>query len=406
LAHPVLVFVIFGAVYLGMILGRFPRLALDRTGIVLLGAIVLLETGAVSLGEGDSGIDIPTILLLFSFMIISAQFRLGGFYTRVSRRMAELALPPELLLGVVIFTVGLLSALLTNDIVCLAMTPVLGWGCLRRGYNPLPFLLALACASNIGSALTLIGNPQNMLIGEYLSLSFRSYTLFAAFPVGLSLVFLWGVLLLLFRGKWRRETAGIVLPEEHPFDGWQTFKGCLVLTVVVGLFLFSSLPRDLTALGGAGVLLLSRKMASRRTLELVDWQLLILFLGLFVVNRGFEAAGGLNMLEKLLRSSGISLASPLWLYGVTTGLSNLVSNVPGVMLLLPLVRDIPGAGEMLALSSTFAGNLLLLGSIANIIVAGEAERMGISLNWKEHARVGIPVTLGSLGAGLLGLFFF
>ena len=405
MGHPVLVFCVFGVVYLGMILGRFPRMALDRTGIVLLGAIVLLETGAVSLGEGDSGIDVPTILLLFSFMIISAQFRLGGFYTKVSLHIAGLPLPPELLLGVVIVAVGLLSALLTNDIVCLAMAPVLAGGCLRRGYNPLPFLLALACASNIGSALTLIGNPQNMLIGEYLSLSFRSYTLFAVLPVGFSLVFLWGILLFLFRGKWRGEVAGVVLPEEHPFDGWQTFKGFLVLMLVVGFFLFSALPRDLTALGGAGVLLLSRKMASRRTLELVDWQLLILFLGLFVVNRGFEAAGGLKMLENLLASSGISLALPLWLYGVTTGLSNLVSNVPGVMLLLPLVRDIPGAGEMLALSSTFAGNLLLLGSIANIIVAGEAERMGVPFTWKEHARIGIPVTLGSLGVGLLSTLF-
>jgi len=399
-----LIFSVFGIVYLGMILGRFPRLALDRTGIVLLGAIVLLATKNVSLEGGASGIDIPTILLLFGFMIISAQFRLGGFYSEVSRRIAGLSLAPELLLGVIIFTVGSLSALLTNDIVCLAMTSVLGWGCLRRGYNPLPFLLALACAANIGSALTLIGNPQNMLIGEYLSLSFGDYILFAALPVGVSLLFLWGILLLLFRKQWYKEVAGIP-PEEHPFDGWQTFKGGLVLALVVGLFLFSSLPRDLVALGGAGMLLLSRKMASRRTLELVDWHLLILFLGLFVVNRGFEIAGGLEELQHFLASSGISLASPLWLYGITTALSNAVSNVPGVMLLLPLVQNIPEAGQMLALSSTFAGNLLMVGSIANIIVAGEAERMGIPFDWKVHARVGIPVTLASLGTGLFFALF-
>ncbi len=400
-----LIFSVFGVVYLGMILGRFPRLALDRTGIVLLGAIALVATGKVSLKTGESGIDVPTLLLLFGFMIISAQFRLGGFYSEVSRRVAELPLSPKLLLGAVICTVGLLSALLTNDIVCLAMTPVLGWGCLRRGYYPLPFLLALACAANIGSALTLIGNPQNMLIGEYLSLSFGHYLLSAVLPVGLSLIFLWGILLLLFRGQWHKEMRGIP-PEEHPFDGWQTLKGCLVLTAVVGLFLFSDLPRNLVALGGAGVLLLSRKMASRRTLELVDWHLLVLFFGLFVVNRGFEIAGGLEMLQNLLVSSGVSLASPPWLYGITTGLSNLVSNVPGVMLLLPLVRDIPGAGEMLALSSTFAGNLLIVGSIANIIVAGEAERLGIPFTWQVHARVGFPVTLASLGAGLFCTYLF
>ncbi len=178
-------------------------------------------------------------------------------------------------------------------------------------------------------------------------------------------------------------------------------RGGVVLTTVVGLFLFSSLPRDLTSLGAAGILLLSRKMASRRTLEFVDWQLLLLFLGLFVVNAAFEAAGGLEILEKFLESAGISLSSPVWLYGVTTALSNLVSNVPAVMLLLPLVRDVPQAGYILAVSSTFAGNLLLVGSIANIIVASEAERMGIPFDWKQHALVGVPVTLVSLAAGLI-----
>ena len=174
----------------------------------------------------------------------------------------------------------------------------------------------------------------------------------------------------------------------------------------MGLFLFSTLPRDLTALGAAGVLLLSRKMASRRTLEIVDWQLLLLFLGLFVVNAAFEFAGGLQILKEFLESAGVSLSSPAWLYGVTTVLSNLVSNVPAVMLLLPLARDVPQAGYILAVSSTFAGNLLIVGSIANIIVAGEAERMGIPFDWKQHALVGVPVTLISLAAGLACLWLF
>ncbi len=399
------VFFVFSIVYLGMIFGRLPRLALDRTGIVLLGAIVLLATGKASLEGGRSGIDVPTILLLFGFMVISAQFRLGGFYSEVSRRIGALSASPQLVLGAVVGASALMSALLTNDVVCLAMTPVLGAGCIRRELNPLPFLLALACASNIGSALTLIGNPQNMLIGQYLSLSFGGYMLFAAPPVLLSLLFLWGIVLFLFRGRWTLEMEDH-REDERPFDSWQTLKGCVVLTIVVGMFLFSSLPRDLTALGAAGILLLSRKMASRRTLEIVDWQLLLLFLGLFVVNAAFEAAGGLEILKELLESAGVSLSSPAWLYGVTTLLSNLVSNVPAVMLLLPIVRDVPQAGYILAVSSTFAGNMLLVGSIANIIVAGEAERMGIRFDWKQHALVGVPVTLISLAAGLACLRLF
>ncbi len=398
------VYVVFILVYLGMIFGRLPRLALDRTGIVVLGAIALLASGHASLEGGRSGIDVSTILLLFGFMVISAQFRLGGFYSEVSRRIAGLSGSPAVLLGAVIIVSGGLSALLTNDVVCLAMTPVLGRGCIRRGLNPLPFFLALACAANIGSALTLIGNPQNMLIGQYLGLSFSGYMVFAALPSVLSLLFLQGIILALFRGKFHCP-MDVQEEPERPFDPWQTAKGGIVLGTVVLLFLFTPLPRDLVALGAAGVLLLSRTMASRRTLDTVDWQLLALFLGLFVVNGAFEAAGGLDMMKDGLSRIGVSLASPSRLYGVTTVLSNLVSNVPAVMLLLPLVRDVPEAGYILAVSSTFAGNLLIVGSIANIIVAGEAERLGIPFGWKEHARVGVPVTLASLAAGLACMAF-
>ena len=398
------VFAVFTIVYLGMIFGRFPRLALDRTGIVLLGAIALLASGHARLEGGASGIDVPTILLLFGFMIISAQFRLGGFYSEVSRRISSLSVSPEALLGVVILAAGGLSALLTNDVVCLAMTPVIGQGCIRRKLNPLPFFLALACAANIGSGLTLIGNPQNMLIGESLDLSFSGYLWWALPPVLVSLIAEWGIITVLFRGKMHLEIIREQEPEKS-FNRWQTLKGAVVLASVVGLFLFSALPRDLVALGAAGILLLSRTMASRRTLETVDWQLLALFLGLFVINGAFEAAGGLDAVKTVLDRLGISLSSPLWLYGAAAGLSNLVSNVPAVMLLLPLVRDLPGAGNILALSSTFAGNLLIVGSIANIIVAGEAERMGIPFSWKEHAAAGIPVTIASLAAGLFCVYF-
>jgi Na+/H+ antiporter NhaD/arsenite permease-like protein len=398
------VYVVFTLVYLGMIFGRLPRLALDRTGIVVLGAIALIASGHASLEGGRSGIDVSAILLLFGFMVISAQFRLGGFYSEISRRIAALPFPPAALLGTVILFSGLLSALLTNDVVCLAVTPVLGQGCIRRGLNPLPFFLALACAANIGSALTLIGNPQNMLIGQFLGLSFGGYLVFAVLPVALSLLFLWAIVLALFRGRFFLAVSVKDEPE-RPFNAWQTAKGGIVLGTVITLFLFTSLPRDLVALGAAGVLLLSRTMASRRTLDTVDWQLLALFLGLFVVNGAFEAAGGLEMIEGSLSSLGVSLSSAPWLYGVTTFLSNLVSNVPAVMLLLPMVRDIPGAGYILAVSSTFAGNLLIVGSIANIIVAGEAERMGLPFGWKEHARVGVPVTLASLAAGLASMAF-
>lgn len=390
------VFVVFALVYTGMVLGEFPRLAVDRTGIVLLGAIALVASG-----HGDfSGVDVPTLLLLFSFMVISAQFRLSGFYNRISEQIAALPLSPRGLLGAVILVSGGLSALLTNDVVCLAMTGVLGEGCLRRGLSPLPYCLALACAANIGSAATLIGNPQNMLVGQILSLSFAGYAAVAFVPTLLALGSLYLVVAAMFRNVWYQSSGASNPPAGAPYSPWQAKKGMAVLGITVALFLGAPFPRELVALTAAGILLTSRTLASRATLGLVDWQLLTLFLGLFVVNDAFAQSGGLSLIEAGLTASGLSLGTLPPLTVVVTALSNIVSNVPATMLLLPLVRDVPLAGSTLALISTFAGNLVLVGSIANLIVASEAERLGVRMDWKTHARVGIPVTLVSLALAL------
>mgnify|MGYP003429757514 CR=1 FL=1 len=185
------VLIVFLVVYLGMILGGLPFLQIDRTGIALLGAIALVGLGAVSPEQAAQSVHLPTLLLLFSFMVISAQMRLGGFYARVTRHIAAPGVSPPALLALLIAAAAALSAVFSNDIVCLAMAPVLADACLKRRLNPLPYLLALACAANVGSAATLIGNPQNMLIGSVLQLPFKAYLLQAAAPVGLSLVVLW-----------------------------------------------------------------------------------------------------------------------------------------------------------------------------------------------------------------------
>ncbi len=185
---------VFGTVYLGMILGGLPRLQLDRTGVALLGAIAIVGSGVMTPEAAAEAIHLPTILLLFSFMVISAQMRLGGFYGALTRRIAALPLGPVGLMGVVIAASGALSAVFSNDIVCLAMAPLLLEACLRRRLDPIPFLLGLACASNIGSAATLIGNPQNMLIGEVLKLHFGGYSLQALPPVLAGLAVLWALL--------------------------------------------------------------------------------------------------------------------------------------------------------------------------------------------------------------------
>jgi Na+/H+ antiporter NhaD/arsenite permease-like protein len=389
----VAVVAIFGVVYAGMVLGGLPRLRLDRTGVALLGAIAIVGLGELSVEQAAQGIHLPTILLLFSFMVISAQMRLGGFYAAVTRRMVALPVGPGALLAATIAVTGALSAVFSNDIVCLAVAPVLARACLARRLDPVPFLLALACASNIGSAATLIGNPQNMLIGEVLKLDFGAYLRDALPPVLAGLVVLW----LLLRGS-VRPVPGEPAPsaeDEPAFDRWQTTKGLVVAGALMAVFLATDWPRDVAALVGAGVLLLSQRFHSSQMMGLVDWELLVLFMGLFVVNHALAHTGVTTQTIAWLQAQGVHLGEPGMLFGATLLLSNLVSNVPAVMLLLP-VATFPDTGLVLALVSTLAGNLLIVGSIANIIVVDAARRQGIDIDWKRHARTGVPVTLATL----------
>jgi Na+/H+ antiporter NhaD/arsenite permease-like protein len=391
---------VFFLVYLGMILGGLPFLQLDRTGVALLGAIVLIAAEAMTPEQAAKSIHLPTILLLFSFMVVSAQLRLGGFYPWVTLKLAELPLSPPALLGAVVVAAAALSAVFSNDIVCLSVAPVLARVCSRRGLRPVPYLLGLACASNVGSALTLIGNPQNMLIGSRLGLSFAGYVADAALPVALGLAATWAIIAQGSRGRWAlavdpARSAGPTEEREGPLDRWQSAKGLGVAAVLLLIFLFTDWPRDVAALAGAGVLLTSRRLHSRKMLGLVDWELLVLFVGLFVVNHALEGTGLPATLVRDLSQSGVRLEQPLPLFVATFLLSNVVSNVPAVMLLLQVAQH-ASAGLLLALVSTLAGNLFIVGSIANIIVVDAAARQGIRIDWRSHARVGVPVALATL----------
>lgn len=399
-----LVIAVFLIVYLGMILGRIPGLALDRTGLALLGAIVLLAFGRVSTSELSVAVDIPTLALLFGLMIVSVQFRLSGFYSWIVRWTDDLRATPAALLALIVATTALLSAVLVNDIICLAMTPVIIEICCRRGLDPRPYLLGLACASNIGSAATLIGNPQNILVGQVLRLSFARYLLQSVVPVAVSLLLLWLIIVLQYRRRWKLAAEPVTSVGSPAFSGWQTGKGAFVTLALVALFLAGTWPRELIALGAAGILLLSRRMRSREVLGLVDWQLLVLFVSLFIVNFALRQSGQLAVIVEGMAGAGVDLGRPGWLFTATLVLSNLVSNVPAVMLLLPAAVH-PLAGPILALTSTLAGNLLVVGSIANIIVLEQARQHGVDISWKEHSRTGVPVTLATLSVAALWLWF-
>ncbi len=397
------VLAIFAVTYLGVALGRVPGLKLNRVGIVLLGAIALMIFGGVTTEDVVGFVNWPTIFLLFGFFVISAQLRLCGFYDRVANGISEgLGHPARFLLVLMAATAGL-SAFLNHDIVCYVFTPIVGAALLRRRLNPVPFLVALAIASNLGAAATLIGNPQDMMIGAVARLSFGRYLVWSFIPVGFALGAAYGIVWL----AWRRHLAlaGPVAPEAtlpaHPYNRPHTIKGLVVLVLVVALF-FSPLPKEIIALAAAGLHLASPKFRTDDLLGLVDWPILILFGGLFVVTGAFQATGYGDTAMHWLAASGFNLNTPPNLVLATAALSNLINNSAAVMLLLKVVNlSHPVTAYVLALANSFGGCLIIVGSVSNIIVVQQARELGVTITFRDFARLGVPVTLVAL-AGLIG----
>ncbi len=393
---------IFAITYLGIAMGHVPGLKLNRVGIALLGAITMMIFGGISTADVIAYINWPTIFLLFGFFVISAQLRLSGFYDLVAGGIsARLGHPARFLLVLMLVTGGL-SAFLNHDIVCYVFAPIVGFALLRKQLNPIPFLIALAIASNIGAAATLIGNPQDMMIGQVAHLGFGHYLLWSAVPVIVAMAAAYGIIWMLSRKKLQSIPVVQVRsnPQSHPFNRPHTIKGLVILVVVIGLF-FSPLPKEIVALAAAGIHLASAKFRTDDLLGLVEWPILILFMGLFVVTGAFQSAGYGEQAVRWLAHSGFNLNAPATLALTTAGLSNLINNSAAVMLLLKVVQlSPPATAYILALANSFGGSLIILGSVSNIIVVQQARTLGIRISFWDFARLGIPVTLASL-AGLL-----
>lgn len=397
------VLAIFALTYLGIAVGRVPGLKLDRTGIVMLGAIAMMVLGKFPTADVIGFINWPTILLLFGFFVLSAQLRLSGFFDAVAGGIARrLDHPARFLLLLMLATAGL-SAFLNHDIVCFVFAPIVATALLQRRLNPIPFLIALAVASNIGAAATLVGNPQDMMIAQIAGLGFGRYALWCLVPVLFALGCAYGIIWFLSRHRLVATvtaSAGSVAPQRS-FNRPHTIKGLVILGVVIGLF-FSPLPKELVALTAAGIHLASPKFRTEDLLKLVDWPILVLFMGLFVVTGAFQSTGyGVQAVEWLARG-GLHLQSPVTLALVTSALSNLINNSAAVMLLLKVANVAqPPAAYVLALANSFGGSLLIVGSVSNIIVVQQARALGIRISFRDFARLGIPVTLAAL-AGLIG----
>ena len=394
---------IFAGTYLVLALGRLPYFRVDRTGAAIVGAVLMIASGVVPLDAAYAAIDYRTIVLLFGMMILIASLRLAWFFTTVGRFVVSHVAHPAVLLVAVVFTTGVLSALFVNDTICLVFTPILIEIAALRRTNPVPYLLALATASNIGSVATITGNPQNMLIASVSRISYVEFVR-ALGPVALvGLALDAAILVLLFRKDLHHAAAPAAEAGPRAAHRALMVKSVLVAALVMAGFVAGFEPAVVAA-SGAAVLLVSRRVKPAKIYRGVDWDLLMLFVGLFIVIAGVERAGLDHRFFALLEPVGITTLGGLSTVGAI--LSNLISNVPAVMLFTKLVPNLPDPRPSwlaLAMSTTLAGNLTVLGSIANLIVIEGARRRGVRISFLDHLKVGLPVTVATLAFGVYWL---
>jgi Na+/H+ antiporter NhaD/arsenite permease-like protein len=388
----------------GIAVGRYPRLRMNRATIALVGATALVLFGAIPLDTAYAAIDMNTIVLLLAMMVLNANLRLAGFFQLVTGRILRYAGTPRQLLALLIGAAGLLSALFLNDTIVLMFTPLVVSLTLALRRNPLPYLIALATAANIGSVATITGNPQNMLIGTSSGISYLRFAAYLA-PVALvGLLFVWLVVVWLYPAEFGRERLELPPPERFRLYRPLLRKSLLATGLMLIGFL-AGLPVALAALGAAALLLITRRLRPERVFGEIDWALLIFFAGLFVITGSIESSGLSERLFAWLRPLVGGGILPLTLVAVL--LSNLISNVPAVMLFRPVVPALSDPVTVwltLAMATTLAGNLTLLGSVANLIVAESAAARGIRLSFGAYLRAGVPITLLSLAWGVIWLW--
>lgn len=388
---------------IGVAIGRYPWLKMNRATIALVGATLLIALGALTLDEAYRAVDWNTILLLFGMMVLNVNLRTSGFFHLVTAHVLERAHTPRRLLALLVVTSGLLSAIFLNDTIVLVFTPLVLDIVLALKRNPLPYLVGLVTAANIGSVATITGNPQNMLVGISSGISYVDFTR-ALGPIALlGLGVIWVVIVLVYPREFKAERldSGHI---ELPPPNYRRLRKALLATVLMLVALVVGAPIPLAAALAAALLLISRKLEPDKVFQEIDWGLLVFFSSLFVVTGAIEHSGLGERLFALLRPYADGGPGPLT--AVSVVLSNLVSNVPAVMLFRPIVPDLAdphSAWLTLAMATTLAGNLTLLGSVANLIVAELAKKQGVHLSFTEYLKAGTPIAILSLLVGIAWL---
>ena len=395
--------VIFLLTYLVLAIGRLPGFRVDRTGAAIIGASLMVGVNALTLEEAYRAIDFNTIILLFGMMIVVANLQLSGFFALVSERVVEHAHRPLLLLTAIVVVAGFFSAFFVNDTMCLVLTPLVLEITTTLKRNPVPYLLAVAMAANIGSAATITGNPQNMMIGTFAGIPYRTFLTSLAPPALIGLV----ITVLMIALIYRREllSAAVVRVRKRPvrvsrFLLWKSITASLCMIVLF----FAGWPVSKVAIVTGALLLITRRVKPEKVYHRIDWGLLVMFAGLFIVIAGIEKT---SLEQDLILLSGrLHLDNTFLLSAFSAVLSNLVSNVPAVLMFKPLVAHLAAPSRAwltLAMSSTFAGNLTVLGSVANLIVIQQA-RHQVRIGFWEYFKVGAPLTVLTIliGATFVG----
>jgi Na+/H+ antiporter NhaD/arsenite permease-like protein len=394
---------IFAMTYLVIAIGRLPGFRLDRAGAAVVGASFMVAVGGMSLDAAMRAIDFDTVVLLLGVMIVVANLRLSGFFQLVAGWIITRARSPIALLCAVTVASGVLSAFLVNDTICLVLTPLVLDIVMQLRRNPTPYLLAIAMASNIGSTATITDNPQNIIIGSVSHIPYGTFAIALApiAPVGLFATVL--LIVLAYRGEfWPRPRL-----EGHPQRlraNWPIVAKSVIATLGMVAGFFAGLPPSEVAIVAGALLLLTRRIKSERVYAQIDWTLLLMFAGLFIVVAGLEHS--VFSPRAIAAVSHLHLEQTPILTGITAVLSNIVSNVPAVLVLKPFIMqmgDPQRAWLTVAMASTLAGNFAIASSVANLIVVHQARAHNIEIGFWEYFRVGAPLTALTLIIGVAWL---
>jgi Na+/H+ antiporter NhaD/arsenite permease-like protein len=394
---------IFALTYLVMARGHFRPLRIDRAGAALLGGIAMVVAGGLRFEDAIAAIDWDTIALLLGMMLLVAQLRLAGFFDLVTAFAVRRAAHPLLLLSAIVLVSGVLSALLVNDTVCLILTPLVLSVVVRLGRRPLPYLVAVALAANAGSVATLTGNPQNMIVGSLSGIGYGAFASALTPVAAMALVLTVAVVAVMWRAEFLVAVRLRVTPPPVRLNAGMLAKGGAALAAVMAAFLAGVRPAE-AALAAGALMLATRRVRPHRLYDGIDVPLLLMFCGLFVVVAGAQRALLTPDITQAVAALPLNHAAPLAL--LTVALSNLVSNVPAVLVLKPFLAPLADprrAWLVVAMESTLAGNLFIMGSVANLIVVQAAAREGVAIGFGAYSRLGVPLTVLSLLAGLAWL---